>query len=79
MSHFFGEASIQGRWRRSIVFVSGRVTGFTLLVRGSAEYLTDRVGELKEVHSELATTLAATALNQEKVAASSDTGESETS
>ncbi|MFD2272417.1 hypothetical protein ACFS07_17935 [Undibacterium arcticum] len=58
--------SIQGRWRRSIVFVSGRVTGFMLLVRGSAEYLTDRVGELKEVHSELATTLAAIALNQEK-------------
>jgi arsenical resistance protein ArsH len=50
-----------------------------LLVRGSAEHLTDRVGELKEIRSELATTLAATALNQEKVAASSDTGESETS
>jgi arsenical resistance protein ArsH len=38
-----------------------------LLVRGRADYLTDRPNERKDVHPELATTLAATALNQETV------------
>ena len=53
----------------------------TLVVRAlsaRSDYLNDRYSEPKETHPELATTLAATAMNQEAMTANADTDDSET-
>jgi arsenical resistance protein ArsH len=79
----YQEFGADGRMKSSafydrIVDVMEELFKFTLLVRDRSDYLTDRYSERKEAHPELATTLAAAAMDHERLAANADTDDIET-
>jgi arsenic resistance protein ArsH len=79
----YQEFAADGRMKPSafydrVVDVMEELFKFTLLVRDRSDYLTDRYSERKEARPEVATTLAAAAMDHEALTGSADTDDSET-
>jgi arsenic resistance protein ArsH len=79
----YQEFGADGRMKQSafydrIVDVMEELFKFTLLVRDRSDYLTDRYSERKEANPDLATTLAAAAMDHDGLTANADTDDSET-
>ena len=73
----YQEFDAHGRMKQSafydrVVDVMEELFKFTVLVRDRSTYLTDRYSERKESHPELATTLAAAAMDHKTLIASAD-------
>jgi arsenical resistance protein ArsH len=73
----YQEFGADGRMKSSafydrIIDVMEELFKFTLLVRDRSDYLTDRYSERKEAQPDLATTLAATAMDHERLTPNAD-------
>jgi arsenic resistance protein ArsH len=78
----YQEFDADGRMKQSafydrVVDVMEELFKFTLLIRSRSDYLTDRYSERKQAHPELATTLAAAAMDHEALIANADNDDSE--